>query len=130
MERISILIVDDDHGIAETLADIFCEMGYDIDVAGNGYKAIEMVKMKIYDASLIDIRMPGINGIETFKQIKRISPTTRVIMMTAYSLEDLMKEATLEGVCQIMYKPLDIDKVVDFIENRNIQSKNSESYED
>ncbi len=115
-ERTSILIVDDDPGMTETLSDILGDMGYDVAVAEEGYRAIEMIKEKAYDVALMDIKMPGINGVETFKEAKRISPKTIVIMMTAYSVENLVKEALREGAYGIIYKPLEIEKVVDFIE--------------
>ena len=114
--KFSILIVDDDPGMGETMVDILGDMDYEVDAAGDGYMAIEMLKEKAYDAALIDIKMPGINGVETFKEVKRTSPSTRVMMMTAYSVEDLVQEALKEGAYGIIYKPLDIDKVVSFID--------------
>lgn len=115
-EKTSILIVDDDHGMTETMSDILDDKGYDIAVAGDGYRAIEMIRERAYDIALMDIRMPGINGVDTFKKIKQINPSTKVIMMTAYSVEDLVKEALREGAYGVMYKPLNIDKVVESIE--------------
>lgn len=115
-EKVSILIVDDDPGMTETMTDILGDMGYTVDVAGDGYRAIDMIKEKAYDVALMDIKMPGINGVETFKEVKRLSPATKVMMMTAYSLEELVKEALKEGAYGIIYKPLNIDKVIEFIE--------------
>ena len=115
-ENIRILIVDDDPGMTETLADILSDMGHDVAMAGDGYRAIELIEDNLYDVVLMDVKMPGINGVETFKRVKRISPSTRFIMMTAYSLEDLLNEALEEGAYGIFYKPLDIDKVADLIE--------------
>ena len=115
-KKASILIVDDDIGMTETLADILDDMDYDVAVAGNGYRAIEMIRERAYDIVLMDIKMSGINGVETFKEVKRIRSSTKVIMMTAYSVEDLIKEALEGGAYGIIYKPLDIDKVMDLIE--------------
>jgi len=115
-EKANILIVDDDPGMTETLADILSELSYDVAVAEDGYRAIEMMRKKAYDVALMDIKMPGINGVDTFREVKGFSPSTKVIMMTAYSVEDLVKEALREGAYGIIYKPLDIDKVVNFIE--------------
>jgi DNA-binding NtrC family response regulator len=115
-KKASILVVDDDIGMTETLADILDDMGYDVAVAGDGYRAIEMIGERAYDIVLMDIKMPGINGVETFKEVKRISPSTKVIMMTAYAVENLIKAALEEGCYGIIYKPLDIDKVMDLIE--------------
>jgi DNA-binding NtrC family response regulator len=114
-EKTSILIVDDDPGMTETMPDILSDMGYEVAVAEDGFKAIQMVKERAYDVALMDIKMPGINGVETFKEVKGISPSTKVVMMTAYSVEDLVKDALKEGAYGIIYKPLDIERVVEFI---------------
>jgi len=114
-EKTSILIVDDDHGMSETLADIFIELDYDVSVADNGYRAIEMIKKKAYDIAFMDVKMPGINGIETFMEVKNISPSTKIIMITAYSVETLVKTALEEGAYGIIYKPMNIDKILDLI---------------
>ena len=115
-EKARIFIVDDDPGMTETLADILGDKGYAVAVAEDGYRAIEMIKEKAYAIALMDIKMPGMNGVETFKKLKQISPETRVIMMTAYALEDLEQEALAEGALSIFYKPLDMDRVVGLIE--------------
>jgi DNA-binding NtrC family response regulator len=115
-KKTSILIVDDDIGMIETLSDILLDMEYDVASSNDGYKAIDMIKEKKYDFALMDIKMPGINGVETFKEIHRIRPETKVIMMTAYSVEELIKEALEGGAFNIIYKPLDIKKIIDIIE--------------
>ena len=115
-EKTSILIVDDDLGMSETLSDILGELGYKVAVANNGFKAIKLVNKDDYNMALIDIMMPGINGVETFKEIKNIRPAMKVIMMTAYSAEDLVKEALKESAYGIIYKPLNIDDFLNIIE--------------
>ena len=112
-----VLIVDDDVGMTETLLDIFNDIGFDVSVANNGYEAIEMIREGVYDVTLMDIKMPGINGVETFKEVKRIRPTMKVIMMTGYSVDDLIKEALKEGAYDVIHKPLDIDKVMNSIKS-------------
>lgn len=111
-----LLVVDDDPGMTETLVDIFSDMGYCADAAPDGYTAVEMVKKKTYSLVLIDIKMPGMNGIETFKELKKISPSVRAIMMTAYSVESLVREALDNGAVAVMYKPLDIRKLKQLID--------------
>ena len=73
------------------------------------------MKKTHFDAIFMDIKMPGINGVQTFREVKKIDPEAAVIMMTAYSVEDLVKEALEEGAYAIVYKPFDIDKVVTLI---------------
>lgn len=63
----------------------------------------------------MDIRMPGINGVEAFTEIKKIRPGTAVMMMTAYSVEDLISEALDKGAYGVLYKPFDVRKVLEFI---------------
>jgi DNA-binding NtrC family response regulator len=65
----------------------------------------------------MDIKMPGINGVQTFREVKKIDPKAVVIMMTAYSVEELVKEALEEGAYAVVYKPFDIDKIVAIIED-------------
>jgi CheY-like chemotaxis protein len=66
--------------------------------AYDGFKALESVKQSGFDLVLIDIKMPVMNGVETFKKMKEIAPGTPVIMMSAYAVEDLIKEALQEEV--------------------------------
>lgn len=96
--------------------------GYDVDTAVNGPEAIEMVKDKPFEMIFMDIKMPLMNGVETYKKVKKIRPNAIVVMMTAYAVEDLVQEALEEGAAGIIYKPMDIDKVIDLIkESREIK---------
>jgi len=114
-EKTLVLVVDDDEGMVETLKDILELNSYSVDVAGNGFAALEALEKKKYDLALFDIKMPGMNGVDLFKKAKKISPETIVIMMTAYALEDLVNEALKEGAYKILYKPLDIDYLLETI---------------
>jgi len=113
---LSIIIIDDDFAVTVTSANMLDDMGYDVAVSGDGYRAIEIMRWNAYDVALMDIEMPGINGVEIFRQVKRISPLTKVMMMTACSEGSLVREALKEGAFSILYKPLDFDKVLYFIE--------------
>lgn len=115
--KASILIVDDDRGMGETLVDIMEDMGYDADVAEDGFEAIEKAKSGTFDLVLMDIEMPGMDGVETFKEIRKILPEINVVMMTAYAVEDLIAEALREGAYGVLYKPLDIEKVLNLVES-------------
>ncbi len=96
-DEFTVLIVDDDHGILETMADILGEMNFKVTTASNGYQAIELMKSGSFDAVVMDVRMPGIDGIETLKRIKGTRPDARVILMTAYASEDTVLVARKEG---------------------------------
>jgi DNA-binding NtrC family response regulator len=118
----SILIVDDNISQTRTMNFILRRTGYDVDTAVNGPEAIEMVKDKPFEMIFMDIKMPLMNGVETYKKVKKIRPNAIVVMMTAYAVEDLVQEALEEGAAGIIYKPMDIDKVIDLIkESREIK---------
>jgi DNA-binding NtrC family response regulator len=116
MGKTNILVVDDLQSIRLTLGGILEDEGYNVVTVENGYQAIEAVRKTHFDVIFMDIKMPGINGVQTFREVKKIDPKATVIMMTAYSVEDLVKEALEEGAYTVIYKPFDIDRVIALIE--------------
>jgi DNA-binding NtrC family response regulator len=115
--KTNILVVDDLKSMRLTLGGILEDEGYNVLLAEDGYQAIEAAKQTSFDLIFMDIKMPGINGVQTFREIKKINPRAAVIMMTAYSLEDLIREAVEEGAYAVVYKPFDIEKIVNIIES-------------
>jgi len=115
-KKASILIVDDNVSLCKTMSLALEHKGYDVTTASNGTEAMERVEEKSFDIIFMDIKMPVMNGVETFKRLKSIRPGAIVMMMTAYSVEDLVQEALREGAYGILYKPLDIEKVVAIID--------------
>jgi DNA-binding NtrC family response regulator len=115
--KTNVLVVDDLRSIRLTLSGILEDEGYNVVMAENGYQAIEAAKQTPFDLVFMDIKMPGINGVQTFRELKKVNPQASVIMMTAYSLEDLVKEALEEGAYAVVYKPFDIEKIVSIIES-------------
>ena len=116
MGKTNILVVDDLRSIRLTLGGILEDKGHNVVTVEDGYHAIEAVRKTHFDAIFMDIKMPGINGVQTFREVKKIDPKAVVIMMTAYSVEDLVKEAMEEGAYTIVSKPFDIDKVIAIID--------------
>ncbi len=116
MEKTNILVVDDLRSMRLTLGGILEDKGHNVVTVEDGYQAIEAVKKTHFDAIFMDIKMPGINGVQTFREVKKIDPKATVVMMTAYSVEDLVKEALEEGAYAVVYKPFDIDKIIALIQ--------------
>jgi len=116
-KKLKILIADDEEGLRLSMAGILELEGYYVVTAEDGYEAIEKVKYESFDIAFLDIKMPGINGVETFKEIKKLSPETVVIMMTAYAVRDLIKEAINEGAYTCLSKPFDMDKIIETIKD-------------
>ena len=114
--KTNVLVVDDLRSIRLTLGGILEDEGHNVITVEDGYQAIEAVRKTHFDAIFMDIKMPGINGVQTFREVKKIDPEAAVIMMTAYSVEDLVKEAFEEGAYAIVYKPFDIDRIIAIIQ--------------
>lgn len=115
-KKVTILIVDDDVNLLDTLSDILEDKGFDVVTASDGPTAIEEVKKRHFDLALIDVLMPGMNGVETLRKIKAVDPEITVMIITGHTaIEGLVSEALLAGADGVLYKPLDIDSIVEMI---------------
>ena len=110
-----ILIVDDEENMRRTLSDILRREGYDTTVAATGEEAVELCSKEGFDIVLMDVRMPGISGVEAFRRIRRNKEGVRVILMTAFDLDELKQAALDEGAIAFLPKPLDLEKTIDLI---------------
>jgi CheY-like chemotaxis protein len=99
------LVVDDEPDMARGLRRILKLEGYEVAIAGSGEEAIEQAREWHPDGILMDINMPGIDGVEAYRQIREVCPGAFVIFMTAYS--SLVEEARDEGAIDVLTKPLD-----------------------
>jgi two-component system response regulator HydG len=111
----TILIVDDNEDLLQTFAMILKRRGFCVETAGNGTSAVDKFKEQCFDVTLMDIVMPEMNGVEAFKIIKEMQPGAPVILMTAYSDEELIQTAKDEGVRQIIHKPIRIDQLIEMV---------------
>ena len=116
----NVLLVDDDSGIRFTLEGIIEDEGYAVRGAEDGYRAIELVKEINFHWVFMDIRMPGLNGVETYLEIKKISPESKVVMMTGFSVEALVKKALEEGVFAVLYKPLPVEQLLELLKSTEL----------
>jgi DNA-binding NtrC family response regulator len=115
MYTYKILIVDDDRLLQNSLRNILSEK-YDITVAGSGEEALRFLKNNSVDLVLLDVRLPGIDGIETLKRIKDFEQDVQVIMMTAYEDVKTVIVSMKIGACDYLVKPLEIDELEIIIE--------------
>jgi len=110
-----ILVVDDDRRIVKTTHDILKVKGYEAMVAYSGEEAVEMVKNSPPDCVLMDIKMPGISGVEAMKQMKAIAPALPVVLASAYATVELMEEAGKAGAYAVLSKPINFQMVLSFL---------------
>jgi len=116
-QKAKILIVDDNLSLCKTMSLVLNRKGYDVSTANDGFEAIDRVKNEFFDIIFMDIKMPVLNGVETYKKIREVNDKIIIIMMTAYAVDDLIQDALKEGAYGIIYKPLDFENIVSLIEN-------------
>ncbi len=114
---IKVLVVDDQRSIRLTLSAILESRGCDVTEVEDGYRAIDAAADGSFDLVLMDIKMPGINGVQTFREIKKTSPETLVVMMTGYAVQDLVDTALDEGALSIIYKPFEMEAVFKLVDS-------------
>lgn len=116
-QTIRILVVDDEPGMRKSLADILLDEGYEVKLAEDGLEAVRICSQEPCDVVIMDVLMPGLNGVEAFRRIRRHNPGTRVILMSAFGVDDLKYQALEEGAIAFLEKPLDLEAVLDLIKN-------------
>jgi two-component system, NtrC family, nitrogen regulation response regulator NtrX len=108
----SVMIVDDEPSILQSLSGILSDEGFEIFTASNGYEALKRIEQEAPDLVLLDIWMPGLDGIETLKEIKKNNPVIQVIIITGHGTIETAVSATKLGAFDLIEKPLSIDKVI------------------
>jgi two-component system nitrogen regulation response regulator NtrX len=113
----SILIVDDEPSILQSLAGLLIDEGFDVRTASNGYEALKTIESESPDLVLLDIWMPGLDGIDTLQEIKKNNPFIQVIIITGHGTIETAVKATKIGAYDLIEKPLSIDKIILAINN-------------
>ena len=111
----TVLVVDDNEDLLDTFSMILKRRGFNVETAENGASAVDKFKEHHYDVTLMDIVMPKMNGVDAFREIKGIHPGAAVILMTAYSEEELIQIARDEGALRVVHKPIRIDQLIELI---------------
>jgi DNA-binding NtrC family response regulator len=111
-----ILIVDDDRHMVRTLSDIVRLHDWNPEGAHSGEEAVEAVRKNTYQAVLMDVRMAGINGVDAFKAMKAMRPGIKVILMTAYTAQDIIAEAERAGALKVLSKPVVLSGLIEMLE--------------
>jgi DNA-binding NtrC family response regulator len=112
-----ILVVDDDPGMLDTLMDVLSATGYETSVAASGNAALEMAQAGRFDLVLMDVQMPGLNGVQVLHALRVLDPTIVVIMMTAYTGDELVAESQRTTGFSVLSKPLDLDQVLPLVKS-------------
>jgi DNA-binding NtrC family response regulator len=114
--KANILLVDDEEEFLKVLSQRLEGRGMKVDTSTTGEAAIEKAKAKGFDAIVLDLAMPGVDGMETLKRIKSENPDLQIIMLTGHASVDKGVEAIKEGAVDFMEKPVDLNKLLKKIE--------------
>jgi len=116
MAKATVLLVDDEKDFTATLAERLETRGLQVDISSNGPDAIEKVRDKTYDALVLDLAMPGMDGLETMKRLLADNPDLQVILLTGRATVQKGVEAMSSGAMQFLEKPADINLLLEQIE--------------
>lgn len=112
-----ILMVDDEERFRLTLAKLLKVKGLDVTTLGSGPEALEALKQEHYDVIVLDVRMPGMDGIETLAEIKKLNPSIEVIILTGHASVDAAVDIMKLGGYDYLLKPCSVDELMDKIES-------------
>ncbi len=112
----SILLVDDDVDICQNMSDILTDLGYQVDTAHDGPSALEMVRRKPYDVALLDLKMPGMDGLTLYREMKKLRAGTVALIVTAYAGAGTTEEALAAGAWQVLPKPVQLPRLLSLVD--------------
>ena len=122
MIKPKVLLVDDEEEFREVLSQRMEKRGLDTDTAENGLQAIEMVENKNYDAIILDLAMPGLDGIETLERLLKQKPDLQIIVLTGQATVEKGVRAVKMGAADFLEKPAEIEALVAKIEQAQQKS--------
>ncbi|MCG2722164.1 MAG: sigma-54 dependent transcriptional regulator [Thermodesulfovibrionales bacterium] len=111
-----ILIVDDDKNLRKVLVNELSDAGYEVSQADNGIKAVQLIEKEEQDVLLLDLNMPGMNGMEILKQLRELDIPTEVVILTAYATVSTAVEAMKNGAYDYLTKPFQIEELITAVE--------------
>jgi DNA-binding NtrC family response regulator len=110
-----ILVVDDDPDICRNLSDILTDLGFHVDCAQGGVAALDLVAQRPYDVALLDLKMPGMDGLTLYREIKKKRAGTVSLLVTAYATPATAEEALAAGAWKVVPKPVDFAKLLSMV---------------
>jgi CheY-like chemotaxis protein len=112
----TVLVVDDDTDTCANLFDLLSDVGFRVDVADGGVSALEQAQRQPYDVALLDLRMPGMDGLALCRQLKRLHPAMLAMLITGFATPSLGEEARAAGVRQVLCKPIAFPELLSLVE--------------
>ena len=111
MSEMKLMIVDDEQRFLESMEKLLKRKGYNVETAASGEECLEKVEREAFDVVILDVKMPGIDGVETLKRIKSMRPLMEVVMLTGHGTVENAVEGMRNGAYNYLLKPCDIDSL-------------------
>ncbi len=111
-----VFIIDDDRDHAESIADVLSMRGFDCELAFSGEAGLARFRETDFDIVFMDVKLPGMNGVETFFEFRKLKPDVKVMLMTGFSLEQLVAQAVENGALGVLRKPFEIKDLLDVLD--------------
>jgi DNA-binding NtrC family response regulator len=115
--RIRVLLVDDEEVFTDSLTKVLIKRGISVQTAADGYKALELLRNGGLDVIVLDMRMPGMDGLDTLKAIREHDTLTPIILLTGYIDVKQVSDALKEGAAEVLFKPCPVENLVSCIED-------------
>lgn len=116
-----VLVVDDDVDTCHNLRDILSDLGYTVEIAHDGAAALERIRRHPFDVALLDLKMPGMDGLTLYREIKQLRSETVAIIVTAYATGDTAARALQAGAWRVLSKPVDLGQLMPLVEQASQQ---------
>ena len=111
-----ILVVDDNVDLADSICDALEMEDYLVDTVYDAESALEIFRKNKYDIAFLDVKLPGMNGVDCFMEMEKIQPDCKVVIMTGYRMEELIQQAIDHGALKVMHKPFEMEEVLSLVE--------------
>jgi len=115
MDPIRVLVVDDEADFVEAVSERLRLRGFEADGVTNGHEALELLHERTYDVLLLDVKMPGLGGLEVIRQVKETWPALQVVLLTGHGSSNDAEEGMQLGAFQYVMKPVNFDDLIKII---------------
>ncbi|MBF0528988.1 MAG: response regulator [Deltaproteobacteria bacterium] len=115
MREIKVLVVDDEERFLTSISKLLTKRDCQVSTASSGQRALGVLKEKFVDVMVLDLKMPGLDGIGTLKEAKKLSPTVEIIMLTGHGTVDTAVEAIQLGAFDYLMKPCSLEELFEKI---------------
>ncbi len=120
MESLEILVVDDEESICLLLRDVLVRFGHQVTTCQDGESALQAASERRLDLVFLDIRMPGMSGLQALKKLREVQPDAKFVMITGFAKDDIIEEALRSGASACLSKPFRLAEVVELLKQLDI----------